>query len=84
MKVEVDEHRCVGAGQCVWVAPRVFDQRPADGVVLLRAPHPDADDEPYVREAVALCPARAIRIVTDDAAGDPAVPDAGDDEGAPR
>ena len=66
MKVEVDEHRCVGAGQCVWVAPRVFDQRAADGVVTLRVARPDPDDEPYVREAVALCPARAIRIVSDD------------------
>jgi len=62
LAVRVDEHRCVGAGQCVWVAPQVFDQRASDGVVVLRDPHPPHALEPYVREAAALCPARAIRI----------------------
>lgn len=88
MKVEVDEHRCVGAGQCVWVAPNVFDQRPSDGVVVLRVPHPGPDDAPYVREAAALCPARAIRVLDEpaDARGrrDPAAPDPGPDEGVSR
>ncbi|NEW70776.1 hypothetical protein G4H13_10220 [Streptomyces rapamycinicus] len=35
MKVHVDEAKCCGAGQCVLVAPEVFDQRdvdPAGGV----------------------------------------------------
>jgi len=62
IRVEVDEHRCVGAGQCVWVAPQVFDQRASDGVVVLLLPEPPSNLEPYVREAAALCPARAIRI----------------------
>ncbi len=62
MKVVVDEHKCVGAGQCVWVAPAVFDQRPADGIVVLLEACPGPDDLPFVREAVHLCPARAIRI----------------------
>lgn len=62
MKVTVDEHRCVGAGQCVWVAPKVFDQRAADGIVVLLQPNPGPDDAPYAREAAALCPAGAIRI----------------------
>jgi len=62
VRVVVDEQRCVGAGQCVWVAPQVFDQRSSDGVVVLRMPEPPSEQEPYVREAAALCPARAIRI----------------------
>jgi ferredoxin len=66
MKVAVDEARCVGAGQCVWVAPKVFDQRPADGLVVLLEPHPSAEDAPFAREAAELCPARAIRIEDDD------------------
>jgi ferredoxin len=62
MKVAVDVSRCVGAGRCAWVAPKVFDQRPADGLVVLLAPHPCAEDAPFAREAAELCPARAIRI----------------------
>ena len=27
IKIHVDEHKCVGAGQCVMTAPQVFDQR---------------------------------------------------------
>ncbi|MGE0314810.1 MAG: ferredoxin [Lautropia sp.] len=65
MKVVVDESRCVGAGQCVWVAPAVFDQRASDGVVVLLVPSPGADDAPFVREAAVLCPARAIHIEED-------------------
>ncbi|MFM1988876.1 MAG: Ferredoxin-2 [Pseudomonadota bacterium] len=84
MRIEVDERRCVGAGQCVWVAPRVFDQRPADGVVALRAARPDPDDHPGVREAVVLCPARAIRIVSDDPALGDAVADPRNDPGETR
>jgi ferredoxin len=71
MKVVVDPQRCVGAGQCVWVAPRVFDQRPQDGVVVLLQPRPGPDDEPYAREAAHLCPARAIRIEEDDEGAPP-------------
>ncbi|HMS20467.1 MAG TPA: ferredoxin [Sphingorhabdus sp.] len=65
MKVVVDEHRCVGAGQCAWVAPAVFDQRPSDGVVVLKQARPGPQDAPYAREAAELCPARAIRIEED-------------------
>lgn len=60
--VTVDEHRCVGAGQCAWVAPNVFTQRASDGVVVLLQPRPAGDDASFAREAVELCPARAIRI----------------------
>jgi ferredoxin len=66
VKVIVDEHKCVGAGQCVWVAPQVFDQRESDGIVILLEPNPAADAEPFVREAVLVCPARAIRIEESD------------------
>jgi ferredoxin len=63
LRVEVDADVCVGAGQCALVAPDVFDQDDTDGVVRLLAPHPDAASYPAVREAAALCPSRAIRIV---------------------
>ncbi|MDX3777386.1 ferredoxin [Streptomyces europaeiscabiei] len=58
MKVHVDETKCCGAGQCVLIAPEIFDQRDEDGiVVLLDPPH-----HPAVREAAAVCPAAAITL----------------------
>ena len=62
MKVVVDTQRCVGAGQCVWVAPQVFDQREEDGIVRLIEPRPSEALHDFVREAERVCPARAIRI----------------------
>ncbi|MFE3827354.1 ferredoxin [Streptomyces sp. NPDC059092] len=62
MKVTVDEDKCCGAGQCVLVAPEVFDQRDDDGIVILLAPEPDPAEHTTVREAAAVCPAAAILI----------------------
>jgi ferredoxin len=62
IKIHVDEHKCVGAGQCVMTAPQVFDQREEDGVVVLLQDHADSQLEPSVRKAVKLCPAVAIRV----------------------
>ena len=65
MRVEVDQNRCVGSGQCLGIAPQIFDQDETSGrVVLLDESPPDSlSDE--VHEAVDICPARAIRIVAD-------------------
>jgi ferredoxin len=62
MRVEVDSDRCIGSGQCVVLAPEVFDQDEDDGtvVVLVEEIAPDHDGD--VREAAASCPARVIRI----------------------
>ena len=62
LKVRVDEHKCVGAGQCARVAPEVFDQRESDGIVMLLAERPSDDLAPYVKQAASLCPAKAIRV----------------------
>jgi len=62
IKIHVDEHKCVGAGQCVMAAPLVFDQRDEDGVVVLLQDHAEKDLEPGVRKAAKLCPALAIRV----------------------
>ncbi|MFJ4551669.1 ferredoxin [Streptomyces sp. NPDC088817] len=62
MKVLIDQDTCVASGQCVLTAADVFDQRDEDGIaVLLDATLPAgrADD---VRQAAAVCPARAIRL----------------------
>ena len=60
-KVVVDEDLCIGAGQCVLVAPDVFDQDDKGLVILLDATPPAALHE-AARKAAKLCPARAITI----------------------
>jgi ferredoxin len=62
MKVIIDQDLCVSAGQCVLSAPDVFDQRDEDGAVVLLAENPSDELTGDVREAAALCPARAIRL----------------------
>jgi ferredoxin len=63
MKIEIDQDKCVAAGQCVLAAPDDFDQRDEDGIVVLldTASPPEARYE-GVREAALLCPALAITL----------------------
>ncbi|GEB47995.1 MULTISPECIES: ferredoxin [Streptomyces] len=61
MRVEVDRPRCVASGQCVLVAPDVFDQDD-DGIVVTLDERPDAPRHEDVREAAAICPAAAIAL----------------------
>ncbi|MFE7504668.1 ferredoxin [Promicromonospora sp. NPDC057488] len=62
-RIELDEPRCVAAGQCVMVAPDVFDQRDEDGVAVILDETPGEAVLDDVREAVAVCPAAALRLV---------------------
>lgn len=62
MRITIDEDKCCGAGQCVLVAPEVFDQRDEDGVVVLLDETPPADQHAAATEAAAVCPAAAIAI----------------------
>ncbi|GAA2770953.1 ferredoxin [Streptomyces rameus] len=63
MHVELDAPKCVASGQCVMAAPDVFDQRDEDGIALLLTDRPDEELFDDVREAAAICPAAAIRLV---------------------
>ncbi|MEW1847712.1 ferredoxin [Nonomuraea angiospora] len=65
MKIIVDEAKCCGAGQCVLIAPDVFDQNEDDGIVILLEAKPAADRHAAVREAAAVCPAAAIQVDED-------------------
>ncbi|MFK0297185.1 ferredoxin [Streptomyces sp. NPDC090442] len=58
-RVTADRETCIGAAQCAYSAPAVFDHDD-DGYVLVRDPHPGPHEWEAVREAVDLCPARAI------------------------
>lgn len=62
MKITIDEDKCCGAGQCVLIAPDVFDQREDDGIVVLLDAAPPADQYTAVREAASVCPAAAITL----------------------
>jgi ferredoxin len=63
MRVEFDESKCIASGQCVMVAPDVFDQREDDGIVIVLNATPGPGHRDEVRDAVAKCPAVAIRLV---------------------
>lgn len=61
MRVTVDQPKCVASGQCVMLAPEVFDQDD-DGIVELLTDTPDAEHHEDVRESAAVCPAAAIHL----------------------
>lgn len=63
MKVAVDTGLCIGSGMCALTAPRVFDQDPAEAVVVLLDAQPPASEAEAVRLAVARCPAAVITLV---------------------
>jgi len=63
MRVILDEPKCVASGQCVVSAPEVFDQRDEDGVAIVLDETPAPELHEGVREAAAVCPAVAIRLV---------------------
>lgn len=62
MKVTVDQEKCCAGGNCVMLAPDVFDQRDEDGVVVLLTETPPAELHDAVREAAEVCPAACIEV----------------------
>lgn len=67
MEVRVDEDGCVASGMCAYLAPKVFDQRDDDGVVVVLQRLPDGDQHEAVRDAVRNCPAQVISVEGADA-----------------
>lgn len=61
MKVTANGDMCAGAGNCVYVAPEVFDQDD-DGIVILLNENPPDDQRAAVQEAVDLCPVSALTV----------------------
>jgi ferredoxin len=62
VRITVATEKCVAAGQCVLLAPEVFDQREEDGVVVLLDATPPGDRHAAVRESAMVCPATAIHL----------------------
>jgi class 3 adenylate cyclase len=61
VRVRVDRHQCIGAGNCITIAPTAFDWHTGD---FLKADVVDADsvDEEVLHEARLACPTMAIEI----------------------
>jgi len=61
LRARVDRHRCVGAGNCITIAPTAFDWHEGD---FAKADVIDAEsvEEEELREAAFACPTQAIRI----------------------
>jgi ferredoxin len=66
MRIEIDRDRCIGAGQCVRVAPRVFAQDEGEGLVVLLDENPPQELHDAARAAAKLCPARIITFDEDE------------------
>ena len=62
LKVSIDRGRCVGSGNCVYVAPDIFSQDDDDGMVILLTERPDASLSEAVAEAARQCPSMAIQL----------------------
>jgi ferredoxin len=62
MKVKVDRELCSGVGNCVVIAPTVFELDDQNKAVVL---DPGSVDEKTLLEAAESCPEKAI-IVEDD------------------
>lgn len=63
MKISADTGTCIGAGQCLSTEPDLFDQNEDDGRVIVLNAEPEGELlEHKAREAVYLCPSRALSL----------------------
>ena len=62
LKVSIDRGKCVGSGNCVYIAPDVFSQDDDNGMVILLTERLDASLGEAVAEAARQCPSMAIQL----------------------
>lgn len=62
MKVSVELDKFIGAGQCVFNAPEVFDQDDDSGIAVVLHESPAPELRAAARLAMQVCPAAAIHI----------------------
>jgi len=60
MRIVVDLNRCQGYGQCVFLAPEVFELQGDEA--LMYDTGPDETHHRHVLRAAAACPVQAIRL----------------------
>ncbi|PMS32632.1 ferredoxin [Trinickia symbiotica] len=61
MKIVIRRETCISGGQCVSVAPELFEQDENGQVVLIKLDPSDADIQ-KAKEAEFLCPSRSISV----------------------
>ncbi len=59
-RIAAHRERCIGAGNCVEVAEKYFDQDDASGTVVVLRESADAGDEQVVEQAINICPVAAL------------------------
>jgi ferredoxin len=62
MRIDVMAERCIGAGNCVEVAPSYFDQDDLNGTVKVLKDEVGEGDEAMVAGAADICPVAAILL----------------------
>jgi ferredoxin len=62
MKITVDTTLCEVHGDCVVVAPDIFDIGEDDDVVQILNPEPGEEQRAVLTQAAKMCPVAAIRI----------------------
>jgi ferredoxin len=60
IRIDVDENRCIGSGNCELVAPGTFG---VDDDGVSRVLNQDASDSPDIDRAIVECPTAAIRRI---------------------
>jgi ferredoxin len=63
VRVEIDAERCMGSGNCVYVAPKVFDLDDRGVAIVVGDP---ASDSERVHHAADTCPTSAITVTVGD------------------
>lgn len=64
MKIEIDRTMCIGSGNCVNLAPEVFELDEENLVDFMDDPQ-DIDQDRLI-EACSLCPVDALGVVDED------------------
>lgn len=59
LTTRIDRQRCIGAGNCIFLAPTVFDWLPGQ-ILKVTLLDPSTVDEEQLRQAVLSCPTQAI------------------------
>lgn len=62
LRIDIDETKCAGYGNCIADAPDVFDLDSATNVAFVLDGRPLPEDDDDIEQAAADCPVRAIML----------------------